>query len=540
MHCRRFVWLGWLWCVGMAPGGIFLAADVVELRPGMRQLFLDDTLVEQATQLRSKLHSPEKRGAVLKPDTLADGNRIQTYGTVPMWIPDEQVFKLIYMAFPPESADEIGAALAISKDGLHWEKPVLNQGITVRGSDRNNRIFVDRELRWGDNALWNVIYDPDDQDPARRYKGLLGAIGRQPVFSRDGIHWAKSSSPRILSGDTSTLTYDPERKRFLAFVKGQNAFGRAANVSISDDFINWSVPQPCFGADENDQPLAVDQIRRRIHDRRLALPLFVDPDPALGFRPPDQYIPTWRAECYTFAAFPYEGIYIGLPMLYYPTGQALPQRNNTDGFDVIQLAMSRDLVHWTRVGERQAFLGPSPIDRGLVGVFDRQEIIPPSRPLLVGDELWFYYTGFKARIPPYSLNPDGSSRDPATLTEEEQADLADGWSAICLATLRRDGFVSWDGGQDGGSLLTRPMKFTGKSLWFNLDARDGDAQVEILDESGTPLADFAGEKAARVAGNGVRLPVKFSSAADLSNFAGRVVRLRIHLRSASLYAIWTE
>ena len=34
-------------------------------------------------------------------------------------------------------------------------------------------------------------------------------------------------------------------------------------------------------------------------------------------------------------------------------------------------------------------------------------------------------------------------------TPEEQADFDDGWIAICLATLRLDGFVSLDAGDDG-------------------------------------------------------------------------------------------
>lgn len=529
----------WVWLVSFLTVGVAGAGEPLVLVLGERQLFLDDRVVERTERLQRRLHAPEKRGAVLRPDVLSDGNRVQTYGTVPMWEEEEQIYKLIYMAFPRDGGG-IGAALAISKDGVQWEKPDLGQGINVGGSTRNNRIFVDRSLQWGDNALWNVIRDPDDSDPNRRYKGLLGAIGREGVFSRDGVQWVRSPGAKIPSGDTSTLIHDRTRKRYVAFVKGQNQFGRAANVSISEDFEHWSDPRPAFGTDELDQKQAVEVIRKRLHDRRLSLPLFVDPDPALGFLPPEKAQPTWRAECYAFACFPYEGLFVGLPMLYYPTGQELPQRNNTDGFHEIQLTVSRDLEHWERVGERQVFLGPSRVDQGLIGVFDRQELIPPSRPVSVGDELWFYYTGFKSRIPPYSRNPDGTPRDPATLSDEERADLADGWSAICLAVLRRDGFVSWDGGADEGWLLTRPFRFDGKELWVNLAADDGAARVEILDEAGEGLAGYSGEQAGVVRGDGVRQLVQFPAARDLNELAGRAIRLKIHLRKGSLYAFWVE
>ena len=512
----------------------------IELKPGRKQLFLDDHVVEQVKGLRSTMHQPTKRGAVLKPDIPSDGSRVETYGTVPMWVPEERVFKMVYLGFPMENHSQIGPALATSRDGIHWEKPSLGQNITVRGSTDNNRIVVDRKQSWPNNALWNVVIDPDDPDPNRRFKALYGTIGRVPVVSPDCIHWTKLPVAPIPSSDTSNLVYDRERRRFLAFVKGTNKHGRAANLSISTDFENWSKPRPCFGADDTDQKLAIDVIRRRVHDRRYEQPLFLDPDPALGFKPPVPYVTTWKAECYAFPAFPYEGLYIGLPMMYYPTGQSLPRRNNSDGFDHIQLVMSRDLTHWKRLGDRRPFIGPSRIDRKLVGVYDRQQLIPPNSPVPMGDELWFYYIGAKTRIPPYAKNPDGTDRQPETLSAEERADLEDGWMAMCLAVLRRDGFVSLDADKSAGVLLTKPLKLSGQSLFLNLAAAQGSARVEILDENNKPLPGYSGADAAKITGDNVRLPVRFGSGKTLSELAGQTVRLKIHLQRASLYAFWVE
>ncbi len=535
-------------CIGLTTSNVKASAETVEIPLGRRQLFLDDYVIERIDGLRSTMHSPQKHGAVIRPDIPSDGNRIQTYGTSPMWVPEAGVYKMVYMAFPmSEITDnqEIGPALAISKDGIHWEKPDLGQGVVVRGSTKNNRIPLDSKRTWTNkpdvgNALWNVIYDPTDSDPNKRFKALLGIIGRTPAVSPDCIHWTELPVPTIPSSDTSSLAYDAERHRYLGFVKGKNKFGRAAMISISEDFEHWSEPRLCFGADEMDQKLAVETIRSRVYNQSLQLPLFIDPDPALGFSPPDSYIPTWRNECYAFTSFSYEGVYIGLPMMYYPTGQSLPDRKNTDGFDHIQLVMSRDLVDWKRLGDRGAFIGPSPIDQGLVGVYDRSELTAPGAPVLVDDELRFYYTGFKSRIPPYSLKADGTPRDPATLTKEEQADLADGWSAICLAVLRRDGFVSLDAGSSPGVLLTRPLKLTGEKLWLNLDAKSGSARVEIVTMDGAPIAGFGGEGAAVVKSDAVRMQVTFPSGRTLDKLGDKVARLRIQLQDASLYAFWNE
>jgi hypothetical protein len=50
--------------------------------------------------------------------------------------------------------------------------------------------------------------------------------------------------------------------------------------------------------------------------------------------------PVWvnEEQVYKLAVFPYEGVYIGMPQIYYPTGPALPKRNNTVGFHEIQNA----------------------------------------------------------------------------------------------------------------------------------------------------------------------------------------------------------
>ncbi len=517
-----------------------LFASPIQMTPGRKQLFLDDHIVQEISGLRRTMHQPVKRGAVLRPDIPSDGSLVQIR-SAPMWVPDEGVYKLIYIGYTMEDHSTIGPSLAVSKDGVHWDKPVLGQ-MTVRGSKKNNRIVIDPKLRWPHNAFENVIYDPDDPDPARRYKGLLGAQGRVPVVSADCVHWKKLDAPAIPSSDESQLVYDRPRRRFLAMVKTGNQYGRAFSIAISEDFVQWTKNRFLFGADAADQPLAIDTIRRRLADPGLAKPLFVDPDPKTGWTPPKgkRTQPAWRAECYNIAVFPYEGVYIGLPMMYYPTGTSLPARNNTDGFDLIKLAMSRDLVTWKRLGDRQPFIGPSRVDQGLVGVFDRMQLVPTNQPVERGHELWFYYVGLKWRAYIYERYTDGSVRDRATLSAPERADFDDGWGAVCLAVLRRDGFVSLDAGDTPGHVLTKPLKLSGRRLFVNLDAPKGEARIEILDERGQSISGFTRDEAVGVCGNGVRLPVRWEAGTDLGELAGRTVQLKISLARARLYALWTE
>jgi hypothetical protein len=508
--------------------------------PGIRQLFLDDHLVEKSAGLSRTLNQPEKRGPVLKAEHPWEGACVAVFSP-PMWIREDGIYKQVYECRYEGYTGKEGHryALAISSDGIHWEKP--NLGLVEFDGSKENNLFPTPDNR----RLVHVVYDPDDPNRDRRYKGLMTIPkGRVPVVSPDCLHWQKLEA-ELPSGDAGTMAFDRENRLFMALLKraNPNTVGRSYDVSFSEDFEEWTEPRFMFGMDKGrDQEMALDIIRRRLADPALAKPLFIDPDPATGWRHPEaeKHTPTWQCECYNFGVIPYEGLYLGLITVYYPTGQRLPERTNADGFNLIQLAVSRDLKEWERLGDRRPFLEPSPTTRGLVGNYDRLQLAAHSGIILHGDEVRLYYEGMKRRVPQHDRWLDGSPRDPSTLSDSERADwLEDTHGAMCLATLRRDGFVSLDAGKKGGYVLTKPMMLTGSSLFLNLDAPRGHARVEVLTEQGEPVAGFAGEAAATVAGD-VCTPVRWDGDGDLNTLAGRVVRLRIHLRQAHLYAFWTE
>ena len=274
--------------------------------------------------------------------------------------------------------------------------------------------------------------------------------------------------------------------------------------------------------------------------------MFNDPHPETGWTPPGfdpgigkSRIPTWRAETYKLAVFPYEGLYIGMPQFYYPTGPALPQRNNTVGFHEIRLAFNRDpqlpREGWKRLGDRQPFIETSGLDKGLAGNFDRLQLGVLNRPVVMNDELWFYYAGAKGRTLPYKLWSDGTVRNGAKLTPDERADFEDGWIAICLATLRLDGFVSLTAGKNPGQVITKPFVATDDQLLLNVDVHDGgEVRVEVLGEDGKPIPGFALSDSVPLR-KSVAQVVRWRGA-NWARLAGKTITLRIKLRNADLYS----
>jgi hypothetical protein len=226
-------------------------------------------------------------------------------------------------------------------------------------------------------------------------------------------------------------------------------------------------------------------------------------------------------------------MYLGLIEPYYSSrnNPAMPMCRDT------QLVSSRDGEHWFRAGNRQTFI---PI--GGPGAWDAYMLdIPSNGPFVKGDELWFYYGG---------RHKHHNYQEGYFKAEDDQ-----GTAAIGLAVLRRDGFVSYDAGSEGGSLLTKPLRFErGSSLHVNVDAHRGEMRVEVVSVVEDPDAslrdwgiryepaiegfDLASSRSVR--DNATDHAMAWVGVDDISALTGRLIALRFHLREASLFSFWVE
>jgi len=488
-----------------------LENDTIDVPLAERQVFLDNYVIAQLENLERTMHQPMKKGAVIRPDPALGEDFIQSR-TAPIWDPVAKVFKFWSLYGPAELPGVSG--YYESRDGLQWYKPNVGQ-IEYRGSRQNNYVAIEKEGRR--HPITMVVHDGSESDPERLFKCFLPNVGF--AVSPDGIQWKMLQIKPVGSPDNFSFSYDEAQHRFIATVKTGGPHGRAFAIYTSEDFNDWTTPWALFHADDLDQQLGLQNIQDRFADPTLHQPCYNIPS-------------TYNVDVYMLSVFRYEGFYIGVPAMYHQTGKVpgnwpgfddMPitpgmlklYRRDGDwaGFHDVQLACSRDLKSWKRLGDRKPFIGSSRLGSG---AYDTANIKPPAYPIVRDDELWMYYTGGKM----YGV-----------VLDRPEHRLA---GAICLAVLRRDGFISLDAGEESGMLLTKPFVLHGTQLSVNVDTLKGALELEVLDGEDESVA-----VSHPIVGDQPRGMVEWQSG-DLADLQGQTVRLRFTLRKAQFYSFWLD
>lgn len=453
--------------------------DVIDITVG-RQLFVDDFLVEE-TDLERNYHRAEKYegNPILFPETRweigANASPVMTSGG--LWYDmEENQFKMWY-----SSSFGGPLAYAVSNDGIHWERPALNE-------DGSNLIL--REWRAVDStAFWLDEDAPDTQ----RYKMLLRLAGpTYPCYlytSADGIHWDRVEDATPPVEDRSTFFYNAFRKKWVLSAKQNRAVGRARGYAETDDFTDaWKGQKQIFWQ----KPDNLDE-----------------PDPVWNVQP----------QLYNFDAIAYESIMIGKFQIWRGPENDICQAGQFPKTTELEMAYSRDGFHFDRP-DRTPFIEASRQE----GVWDRGYLQSPAGGVIIfDDELWFYYSGFSGS---YAFPESGSVIK----------GMHTGGS-IGLATLRRDGFASFDG---SGTILTRPLTADGekKYLFVNVKAPEGVLKAEIVDRDGVPVPGYTLDECLGVNGDTTKAMVQWKDGADVSFLNGSEFRIRFAVEAGEFYSFW--
>ncbi len=475
---------------------------------GERQLFLDDHVIEELDGLERVSQRPTKLGRpVLEGTEPWERATAAIIGNSLHYDEEDGLFKAWYDT-------PAGVAYATSQDGLQWEKPRLGI-LEHEGSTANNLVSPGRNF--------SVVKDPRADDPAQLYKAMYWHSRRDPdapwggkghfvACSPDGVHWTpETRNPVIdfrngLTDGQFVLGWDPAHGKYVAYMRPNVYFfdpnKRTSAWVASDDFINWGPPVLAVAPDEADGP---------------------------------------EIEYYRMTVAKYEGIYVGFIWVYHNDEVEFADQSR----DTV-LAVSRNGITWSKPFGSETFL-----ETGEAGDWDSRwasvcNMIP------VGDELRLYYSG--ANIP-HNVMAEGGGRGsvrdwPGRVIDGERRAYAVG-----VARMRRDGFAALRADSGEGTLTTRPLTFLGTRLHLNVDSSGGVVDVEVVDGGGQPLKGYSRVDCLPISTDSTDMTVKWRGEKDLvhatdmaSDLGGdtlafksqlrKPVRLRFHLRDASLYSFW--
>lgn len=360
-------------------------------------------------------------------------------------------------------------ALATSTDLKTWTRPNLD-------ILEDNLLLAKGRDAGGDNSLW---LDLASKDARLKFLTDRGKGGHFLQTSADGRAWSEPA-PTGKAGDYCSIFHNPFRNMWCFSIKQGSKLGRSRWYHESRDFVagaDWSKSVFWANADRLDEP-----------------------DPQVG-------VP---AQLYSLSAVAYESLMLGMFQIHLGPDNKSCDEGKFPKITELKLGYSRDGFHWDRP-DRRALIAATRKE----GDWDRAYLHTTTGVCVVlDDQLVFPYCAYSG------VAPSG------------QRGMYTGGS-IGLATLRRDGFASMETGDEPGILTTRPLRFSGKHLFVNVDAPRGELRVELLDSSGKVLA-----VSKPITVDATKQRIEWLDQQDLARWAGKPVRVRFHLSNGQLYSFW--
>jgi hypothetical protein len=474
-------------------------------------LFIDDAFLLEVHNLRRTVNQAVKHPEpVVKLDAPWDTNPTDSFNYINvLYDPDEDVFKMWYVVagrFPGQYWERgRKTAYAVSSDGIHWEKPILNR-VEIDGSTENNYILPEML-----SLNFNLLIDPSDI-PSRRYKITFTVESKESrwaefhsalclAWSADGLDWERpvhvNPVLRGVSDDLWGFQYDPDRRKYQLYTRRVPNLPRDISLYESHDLVNWEdLGRVLVGGDELD--------------------------------PPEMF------NLHGMAPFFYEDYCLGLlgTMMFLPGDESHTVFNRPPpdwprkdlGILDVQLAYSRDGVRWSRPDDRAPVL-----PAGEDGAPDGGCLVPARNgPIVKDGETWIYYNASAYRHTFWSQQ------------EFQNAHGNDVRESHCcmLAKMPEDHWVSLDAGETEGWLLTTPYA-PPSNLLVNADAGGGLIEAEFRTPYDRPVEGFTRADCIGVSGNGKDQEIRWKSSTnprDLLDTHRGGLSLKFFLRNAKLYS----
>jgi len=216
---------------------------------GKTELVYRSDLFAKTENVRFDIVHPERREIAVTTEKPWEGCAC-TYHSV-LFDPATARYLLYYRGMPIPDGADVYTCVAVSRDGITFEKPEL--GIFDIGDNGKNNIVMA-----GDGAVCHNFAPFWDDNPdcpkEERFKAVAGLnnTGLFGFVSADGFHWKKLSENAILTDGAfdslNTAFYDKNAGCYRCYSRyfskgGYNGF-RAIQSCTSPDFLHWSEQTP--------------------------------------------------------------------------------------------------------------------------------------------------------------------------------------------------------------------------------------------------------------------------------------------------------
>ncbi|HSB16549.1 MAG TPA: hypothetical protein VLE22_19005 [Bryobacteraceae bacterium] len=451
-----------------------------------REIFVDRHLIDRLDGASLRLQTPVEKGTVLALDRPWEG-AFCAYFTV---LKDRNRYRLYYRCVPNSGQDgriEEATCYAESPDGIRWSRPDL--GLYEVQNTRQNNVILAQKAPFSHNFTPLLDTRPG-VPPSEQYKALAGTSesGLAAFVSADGIRWRKLREEPVLTPARETR-YDSQNLAFWSESEGSYVcYFRTFKVlpdkrhvrwvtrTTSTDFVHWDTPV----------------------------------EMSFGDAPPEHL--------YTNQTSPYfraPHIYVAIAARFFPGRQVLTEDEaRAIHVDPKYFQDCSDAVLFsTRGGQR----------------YDRTFLEAFLRPGL-GAENWVSRTNYPA------LNVVQTG--PAEMSFYVNRNYGQPTAHVGRYALRLDGFASVNAGYAGGEMLTKLLRFRGRTLEINYaTSAAGSVRIEIQDGEGKPVPGFSLADCREIIGDQVVRNVSWAGGGDVSNLAGKPVRLRFVLKDADLFSL---
>ena len=406
---------------------------------------------------------------------------------------------------------------AESDDGLSWTKPELDY---CRVDGRKTNICLGDET-FGKVHAFTIIDDPLESDPAQRYKSIfwhemtnIEDASIRAVYSADGRSWHAYDRPvsfghigeRAL-GDVIILYADTVTGQYYLDTRSTAMCTREGNPKLPTGG-GWG--DPYYPGD------GFGMTKRRVFSTNsrdiLSWPAL---DETIV---PDDVHDNLDDEFYGLTRFRMGELWVGFLDVFQRT------HNTKD----VRLVYSRDGYHWTQVSRSSPFL-----ERSAEGNWDCYMVEICNTPLFLDDEIRIYYGGANVHHDWWTHGEIEGLDVP-----EAKAGFAGGETALGLATLRPEGFVSIDSTVRDGVMITRPFVSQGNRLVVNaISGPSGYLEAELTDADDDVVPGFGRDACDTFKGDSTAHVLSWSGRTDLpQRVLASGAKLRFFSRHTSLYS----